>query len=346
MDFHFHPTRWKATNTVNDPERAAGLASRIGSTKVYLLSESSSRVGKRKHEDDADENQQDFEMDEDLPYRANAILLKGSPISHLPTARIFAYAQHFSVVPLALEWIDDTSCVLVFETKTGARTGYRYLQKSAVEAEDVEGYVTAKPVPVALWPPEERITKSLGKGEGLKGIIRMRWARGEDVKQKGSKKQSKFYEKHGTMAGKERAVDGYGAAKRRRTADGDLAARLDVELDEFLAEEDKEESPPSIMRSDLPDSKMRSDNIASDGRTLLQRTDLSDSLRSRITAPLPRRHNGSQRLWSEDKVDLSESRKRGGRTGGRRGGRTDRQNERPQKTQQELDDELDAFLQE
>lgn len=289
-----------------------------------------------------------------MPYRANAILLRGSPISHLPTARLFAYVTHFDIHPLALEWIDDNTCVFVFESKTAARTGYRHLQKSAAEEEDVDGFTTAKPIPVALWPPEERINKSLGKGQGLKGIIRMRWARGEDVKKKGAKKESEFYKKHGQMAGKElfNGREGQGSAKRRRKngdlgdrLNGDLATRLDVELEEFLAEDDPEPvEPPS------PPSKMRSDYIASDGRTTLEGA--TDTLASRITMPLPRRarerEKGSlaQRLWSDNRRSEPSDGKRSGGRSGARYAKSERQNVRPRKTQQELDEELDAFLNE
>jgi hypothetical protein len=64
-------------------------------------------------------------------------------------------------------------------------------------------YTSARPFPVALWPPEERINQSLGQGQGLKGPIRMRWARVDDVKKKGAKRASQFYRKHGSKAGKE-----------------------------------------------------------------------------------------------------------------------------------------------
>jgi len=337
----------------------ASLANRIGTTKVYLLSESLARVGKRKHdaEDEASKEEEDVEMDEDLPFRGNALLLQGPPISHLPTARLFAYATHFDAHPMGLEWIDDTTCIFVFDSKTTARTGHRYLQKSAVEDADAEGFVVAKPIPVALWPPEERINKSLGKGEGLKGTIRMRWATNEDVKKKGAKRASEFYKKHGTMAGKEVLHNGNGPApKRRRGSDEALTkAQLDTDLDDFLAEEDPEPEP---VLPPSPPSKMRSDYIANDGRTLLERTRMS--LASRLTAPLPRRARGqrstmvadslSDRLWSDDRLpepDHSPKLRRhrdGGRDGGRRNDKRERGVRPAVATAEELDAELDAFL--
>jgi hypothetical protein len=228
-------------------------------------------------------------------------------------------------------------------------------------------------------------------GEGLKGIIRMRWAKPGDVKRKGAKKESEFYKRHGLDAGKE-LFNGRDLppAKRSRhdndsgersVADQVLERRrLDAELDQFLqdTEEGSDEAPAS------PPSKMRSDYISSDGRTLLDRfsnATLFESdknpaervgLKERLTMPLPRRARGglgrrrgdvdtiehdeessSGSLWdrlSPADVDSDGGRRRGGL--GRenrdirdgRGRRGGRGNDRPKKTQQELDDELDAFL--
>lgn len=296
------------------------------------------------------------------------MLFHGPPISHLPTARLFAYATHFDAHPMGLEWVDDNTCVFVFPSKAAARTAHRHLQKSAAEDVDTDGYVTAKPIPMAIWPPEERINSSLGKGQGLKGVVRMRWALNDDVKKKGAKKESEFYKKHGRTAGKEVYGKDDPPAKRRRGDDSDdfalQKAQLDDDLDEFLAEEDPEPvEPPS------PPSKMRSDYISTDGRTLLERTsdlrahpdDVDDSLASRLTAPLPRRarngRNGqlyssqpelSQRIAVEEKLEWGpESRPRQRRERGGARSRRDKpvRSEQPRrKTQQELDDELDAFL--
>ncbi|KAF5371944.1 hypothetical protein D9615_008089 [Tricholomella constricta] len=381
----------------NDPERAS-LANRIGSTKVYLLSETSiARAGKRKHaESEEEEEDTDDAMDEGdaiyiatpprtkrLPFRfyhadttcrANALLLQGPPISHLPTARLFAYAKHFNVEPMGLEWVDDNTCVFVFPTKASARMAHRHLRKSVTEDADAGGFLTAKPIPITFWPPEERINSSLGKGEGLRGAIRMRWALNDDVKKKGARQDSAFYKKHGRLAGKE-VYGGEGlppAAKRRRggiDAQGTplqlQRAQLDDELDQFLAEDD-EPSPPAS-----PPSKMRSDYISTDGRTLLERTSVirahldpdRPSLADRLTAPLPRRaRNGtlgrmhsahpeelSARIWTEKlewgPENVSRPREGQGerrRTRGERRG--DRPPPRPKMTQQELDDEMDAFL--
>lgn len=318
---------------------------------------------------------------QDSTYRANALLLHGPPISHLPTARLFAYAKHFDVAPMGLEWVDDKTCVLVFPSKASARLAHRHLVKSFTEEADADGFTTAKPIPITFWPPEERINNSLGKGEGLRGTIRMRWALNDDVKKKGARQDSAFYKKHGRLAGKE-VYGGEGAppaAKRRRGgAEAEEAplelqkAQLDDELDQFLAEDDEEPpAPPS------PLSKMRSDYINNAGRTLLERTSLIRahpepdrlSLADRLTAPLPQRATGgilgrmhsiepeelitriqTEKLEWGPSTELGERRPRGGRNQRERRARHVEQRDRPPRhqprkpTQQELDDEMDAFL--
>ncbi|KAI0356715.1 hypothetical protein OH77DRAFT_1423684 [Trametes cingulata] len=340
-----------ATDAPETSEAGRSLAERIGSTKVYLLSDASkSRVGKRKHDDPEGEGrEQDVEMDEiePSPVRDNAILLQGTPISHLPTSNIFAYATHFDAHPLGLEWIDDRTCVLVFETKTAARAAFRTLQKSVAEEPSLEdGSVTAKPIPVTIWPAEDRISATLGKGDGLKGILRMRWARVDDVKKKGAKSESEFYKKYGEDAGKS-FEDGPRPMKKRRGDSGESdalkRAQLDEELDKFLAE-DEDAPPPS------PPSKMRSDYIGKRGKTLLERTE--GGLASRITAPLPRRarsrREGESRPWDRGKDEEGYQEHFEPRSRSRRDPRSrntrERRSARPRATQEELDAELDAFL--
>ncbi|KZP21710.1 hypothetical protein FIBSPDRAFT_860327 [Athelia psychrophila] len=334
-------------------EQLPSLAERIGKNKVYLLEDSSIAKGsKRKHgseetEDVVVDEDGDAEMEEDPTLRPTALLFTGSPIAHLPTARLFAYATHFDAKPLGLEWVSDNTCVFVFESKAAARAAHSGLQKSASEEADEEGLLTAQPIPVAIWPPEQRINATLGTGEGLKGIIKMRRAKVDDVKKKGAKKESDFYRRYGETAGKEIGGERPEApAKRRRRderEDGLTAEQLDDELDNFLADDDPE---PEAPRS--PPSRMYSDQIANDGRTLLERTrDLPVDLSSRITARLPRRARERDAAPGERPAN-GRSREHAPREGRSRGGRErkERTAERPKKSQQDLDDELDAFLSE
>ena len=232
------------------------------------------------------------------------------PISNLPTSNIFAYVGSYDVKPIGLEWIDDTTCVLVFETKRAAVASYVRLLKPGEEQPDVFGLSAAQPVPPDVTPPKP----VPGDGEAtesqlnLFGGIRMRWARKEDVKQKGAKSQSRFYQKHGEMAGK----DGRGffddppSKRKRRETDEEIRTRLDQDLEAFAAGEE-------------PSSRMRSDNMEELGR-------------SAVVIELPG-HEGRHRPSYER------------RGSGRRRGRREGGNARPRKSQQELDDELDAFLQ-
>lgn len=158
---------------------------------------------------------------------------------------------------MGLEWVDDTSCVLVFDNADTARRALRRLQKSADQPPDDQGFTTAKPVPMSMWPLEDRLTKLLGKEEGMRGEIRIRWARATDVKQKGARQTSSFYKKHGDQAGREIYRDGRAIASsidtgspppRRPTRRApNSKADLDAELDSFLSgdrDRDRSRSPP------------------------------------------------------------------------------------------------------
>jgi hypothetical protein len=155
--------------------------------------------------------------------RANAILFRGDPVSVLPTQRVLSYAASTSgTPPLGLEWVDDINVVVVWETVGLARRAYVAMRvfdeetlDEDVEHEDEEGFVTARSIPETLWPMDARLQKVLGTDapaerssveegiEVVKRTLRMRWARPEDVKERGARNKSKFYERHGSNAGKE-----------------------------------------------------------------------------------------------------------------------------------------------
>lgn len=173
----------------------------------------------------------------------------------------------------------------------------------------------------------------------------MRWALTLDVKKKGAKKESEFYKKYGSGAGKIDQDEPQDSRpnKRRRGELGELdsaqeRARLDDDLDAFLAEGDSD--PPQVPS---PPSKMRSDNMGSGGKSLLERTsDLRfhpTSLESRISSSGPRRG----RHWGDEDADGSSGRRDPGHGVRDRPNRSHR-SERPKVTQEDLDAELDAFL--
>jgi len=199
---------------------------------------------------------------------------------------------------------------------------------------------------MAFWPPKQRIDASLGKGEGLKGALHLRWAEVTDVKKRGARNRSEFYRKHGVVDGQpggEARKEEEQEAKRRRREE------LDDELDAFL----RSEPPDEESRSASPPSKMRADYVEK-GRemSLLQRTsqirghypddediDSWKNLEPRITSMRPLT-DGSRRPPRD-----------GARDSGWRGtwnenGMMRSQHGRTRKSQQELDDELDAFLKE
>ncbi|KAF8351052.1 hypothetical protein F5887DRAFT_1124985 [Amanita rubescens] len=304
-------------------EQVSSLAERISSTKVYLLADASN--AKRKPAEDIHNGGGEDEMETDQGtyplLRGNAILLQGPPIAHLPTARIFDYAAHFDIHPLGLEWVDDNTCIFVFPSKALATSAFLALQKPATTSEtpSTTTMTTSRPIPISLWPPEDRIHHSLGVGQGLRGTMHMRWARVDDKKKRGAKKDSAFYRKHGVDAGKEKGVttlenrisSSPPGRKRKRGGKDDI--------DEFLADDEEPATEPP--------SKMRSDYIAQTGR---------------ITARLPKRPRAREGNWAED--EEAASRRRGGRRRGRNravetGGEPPRK-----KTREELDEELEAFL--
>ncbi|KAL1741833.1 hypothetical protein HDZ31DRAFT_44581 [Schizophyllum fasciatum] len=380
----------------DDMPAGRALADRISSSKVYLLSEMGkvrSRKRERTNEDSGEMEEDDVVIESDPNIRANAILLCGPPITQLPTARLFAYATHYDCPPLGLEWIDDETCVLVFESTSKARAAYDRLQRSPTVAA-LDEFVTAKTFPASLWPPEERVNASLGdRGTALRAPIRMRWARHEDVKRRGAHHDSEFYRRYGEDAGKtpydpDAPSSELGRKRKRQEPENraSLLERLDNELDSFLAEGEATEGVADVLdpdevlartaaepEEDAPTvgSKMRSDMITGDGRTLLDRMSsagATTSLGDRLTSPLPQRSQkqsslGRMRAWDgpvEEEEDLlprakrqrPEERERGPRRRGSPMGRDrdaappppERSGRRPHKSAQELDDELDAFL--
>lgn len=171
------------------------------------------------------------------------------------------------------------------------------------------------------------------------------------MKKKGARKESEFYRKHGERAGKEEYGGDEGPQKRRkRGGEGDLEQRLELDddLDAFLAETNDPSPPPQ------PPSKMRSDYIAVDGKSLLERTSAlrahPNDLASRLMAPLPRRRRGRNSpaidalSGRNDRQRAPSDRERPSRRRGRRDGESGGRSERPQKTQEQLDAELESFL--
>ncbi|KIY45155.1 hypothetical protein FISHEDRAFT_49806 [Fistulina hepatica ATCC 64428] len=311
------------------PLENASLARRIGTTKVYLLSE----VVDREHP--AAEADNDTAVDEDSGYRSNALLLRGTPISVLSTSSIFDYAINYECYPLALEWIDDQSCVLVFESKALAESAYEKLALNVADEPDPEdGFVAAQQVPIQALPPEERVNTILGTlpdedtKHQLQGTIKMRWARIDDVKQRGAKNASQYYKKHKISGEKRKRDDDYDGHASR--------SQLDAELEAFKVRNRDDEAEEVGKNPLLQRLRPSLESRLSDG-VRIRNADLSPP-----QARQQRSNLGRMRGWSDDPNELSDDSRDDRYEGNSVRGTRDR----PRKTQEELDAELDAFLNE
>jgi len=161
----------------------------------------------------------------------------------MPTGRIFAYATHFDTSPIGLEWIDDQTCILVFNNRKGALHAFNALRKQTalthgemmgMEVDD-ELLHPAHAVPLALYPIEDRINSVLGtkKSDILKQPIQVRWARPSDVKARGAREKSEFYKKFGETAGKNVSSGLSKPVGIHNGNDEDVRRRLDAQLDSF-----------------------------------------------------------------------------------------------------------------
>lgn len=350
--------------------------SRIGSGRLYLLSESSAATNGRSRqtrpEEAVEEEVEPMSVEDTAKgVRDNAILFRGDAIANLPTQRIFRYVSHCGTPPLGLEWVDDTNVVLVWSTVSEARNAYKSMREAGTLEipEDDEGFVPARPVPETLAPMEMRLEKALGKNIQDQAQMWMRWARAEDVKQRGNRAKSKFYEKYGENAGKEGQnmnVSRRPEKRRRENREEDLRRKLDAELDTF-AEGDEASYRRSISprrgRSASPPPRGHN-GPSRGGRRKRSDYDYDSDLQSRL-GPKIAPSNRSVREWDIGKEwetdefgratfgDSANATAADDGYGSRRDGRGNRRDRkegaggrdvRPSLTKEELDAELDAFL--
>ncbi|CUA69070.1 hypothetical protein RSOLAG22IIIB_03748 [Rhizoctonia solani] len=278
--------------------------------RVYTLEEYApvltGRLGKRKRQLDTVEEGDEHDDPEDDRLRPDALLLHGEPISKLSTEKIFEYvATYCDRPPISLEWIDDRTTVIIFESADVAHSAYTGLVKQSPE--EPETLVPAHPVPKKMWPPEAQLDHNLSRGTALSGIMRVRRARFGDRKLKGARKRSEWY---GTQRTKRTRGGGddldaeLDEMKKRREAgeDGDWekerAAALDRELDALAARKDGDEEAMEVESASRLQSR------------------LGPRKENRQIAPLPRR----------------------------RGRGRETREERPKQTQEDLDAELEAFM--
>lgn len=209
-----------------------------------------------------------------------------------------------------------------------------------------------------------RVEKALGKTDVQEQAqMWMRFARAEDVKQKGGRNKSKFYEKYGENAGKD-GQNVYssrrGERSRREDPDEALRRRLDAELDGFAEKDEtaRRSISPRRGRSASPPGR----ELPRDGpgrRRKRSDYEYDQDLQSRL-GPRVGGATGSVREWDVGKEwhtdEFGRSRygtmSRDGRKDarghrrerGERGGERREGQGRPSKTKEELDAELDAFL--
>lgn len=183
--------------------------------------------------------------------RLNALTLTGLPISYLKTQALFSFSAHFDSAPTGLEWINDWTVVFVYPSTKAAKLALRNLRKFLAEDPDEDDFLTAKPIPVNMWPPGSRVKAGLNgelneSARDMKQRICIRVARSTDVKEKGARSASEFYKKYGRKAGKEMydfpeaTSTNHSRQKRRRESSEEpeevKRARLDAELDALNSE--------------------------------------------------------------------------------------------------------------
>lgn len=238
-------------------------------------------------------------------------------------------------------------------------------------------YYIARSIPVELWPPDKRVVTSLvgeagdtAAGLGLRGAIHLRWARTTDVKRMRAG-QSGFYRNYGKdgkggTAKRHRGLQDLdvGSISRRHGVEDDETLRqaLDDELDAFLADDtdgDLPEQRAGVSLSadvfDVPLSRMRSDFIAEDGRSILKTAEMAENgspilLLDRM-APTSVKSSERVERWEKSTLMPRERTNRRRDSHKEDGSRRDRNkrgsarsSQHQNKTQAELDDELDAFL--
>lgn len=59
--------------------------------------------------------------------RYSVLHLSGPPVTQCSTSRLFAYLTHYGAQPLGLEWVNDSSCNIVFSDTSAARLAIEYL---------------------------------------------------------------------------------------------------------------------------------------------------------------------------------------------------------------------------
>lgn len=135
---------------------------------------------------------------DDPTIRLNALYLEGSPLTELPTERVFTYVTSFSTsLPLGIEWISDDRLCVVFPSQSSASVALSSLLLNPAREvlEDPRGLVDqtadSQVVSTSLWPVELRPGPArlrideMGEGKDdavMRGRMGIRWAKTTDKK--------------------------------------------------------------------------------------------------------------------------------------------------------------------
>ncbi|CED83810.1 Protein of unknown function DUF2414 [Phaffia rhodozyma] len=384
-----------ASNSFDRPYRQArprNYSDEPPTPKIYLLSELNPVINHKMASDLMESKGREPELEEEssLPppplddpsIRRNALYFEGSPLTELPTEKVFTYITSFSTsLPLGIEWISDDRLCAVFPSQTSASVALSALLLKPVEEvlensrSLLDATADSQYVPTFLWPAEMRPGPARSRvdemGEGkddavMRARMGIRWAKTTDKKAGRAHNASSFYRKHGQSAGRPKiehqpgnptddrgddllsgsftidSTDRHDNERRRRRSDRSASPRRRETLRTRL---DRSASPDAVSGEG---SKMRAFGGDLEGRIGEFHVE-----RRRNIEYDPRRSDRWTRNGEEEvddslvpvrmsRVKEDEEERRDGRTSGGRGGR--RTEQRKPANADDLDKELEEFL--
>ncbi|KAL1405014.1 hypothetical protein Q8F55_008637 [Vanrija albida] len=157
------------------PEHVTQLMGRMAKNKIYLAEESPAII----HHDGQERLRRDprlarlvDELDRQdptpwldaisetavSPIRHNALYVSSELIKHLSTAKVFTWASEYGAAPMGIEWLNDSTLVLLFHTPAAALLGLSALSKAGfdpTEGDDPLLERAAFQFPTSLLPRAE-----------------------------------------------------------------------------------------------------------------------------------------------------------------------------------------------
>lgn len=92
------------------------------------------------------------------PIRPNALYVSSSLIEHMSTAKIFTWVSELGAKPMGIEWLNDSTLILLFQTPAAALLGLSLLSKAGfdpTEGDDPLLERSAHGFPISLLPRAE-----------------------------------------------------------------------------------------------------------------------------------------------------------------------------------------------